>query len=887
MASVTSGARRMPRTLWLAAAALVLAVSLPDVGQQSLQAVKIAAVPFAGFHIAPFLKACESHALLVGEAGLMVAAFLLVGSGLLPGMRLTGISPTLRACLSFPVGYGAISFLLLGLLLVRLWFPLLLWVAFAAALGLSLRQVPMRTAWPFRLSGVRSGSTLGIAASLALLIPWLLGPELHRDAYEYHLAATWQWLAAHGLAEGHVLNAVHFPMFAELPFAFPLMLGHDGVPKLLHLTWFLAGVGAFAGVLPAGEGAWAALGLIACSTVGGVVTNCKNDGVMTALALLAWTCLVGTPNLHSRSPRVLLAGLLFGFAISTKYLWVTSLIWPVLAVILVRKRWSWLAGAAIVSAIVSVPWTMKEALLTGDPFYPMLSGRTPAIKDCLGGQNVTAWNAWPDDPVYQDPPLRGFFRYLMWENPAFLLAFAITVFEGAPRALLVGLSLIMSFACFHLFPAPFMISARRFFPVLAPAILLSFASWMAKARELRLAWLPVMFVCLAVLNRLPSQLKQSNPMPCAFGIETPEEFRAKTYGTFAETMGILRQPQMLGGRSVLAIGEIRSYLVPLPFLMGTPLSTGEPPLLWEVTSRSRNEAELSKRLRQINVGTIVHNPMRATTLSPRSASFAWDDRMLTLLESFVKHRTEPLLLPKHSDQRNGVFFVYRVLDQRKLPDPDFLFTLPGADILLAEGQTAMEAGNYARAIRSIEPVCRRFPRVGQFRNVLAYACHLSGDSKRAAVEYAAGLRHVMVDDINVMDAASVASVLGRAKEAVSLFSRAVDVYPDRSADALKLLQGARLVAIARQIAGGDASGAESLIAEGISDRRPAAILGRASAADQLAELRAARIVALASCGRRADAGRELGSFRRDFPLHGALSIEDLRRLLLSKDRLSP
>jgi len=869
------------------AAAILIIAFFPGIQHRGFQAAKAVAGSFTGVHPGGFVRACGLHALLVGEAGLLAVGFLLAGSGLLAGVRLGGFPPALRACLAFPVGYGAVSFLLFGLLLARLWFPVVLWSALAIVLVMSLRRAPPRS-WPsLPRAGMPSGAAIGAAVSLALFLPWLLGPELHRDAYEYHLAGPWQWLAAHGLAARHVFPTMHFPMLAELPFAFPLMLGHDGVPKLLHLAWFLVGAGAFAAVLPAGQGAWGVLGLTACATVCGIAGNCKNDGVMTALVFLVWACLTATPRPSARSPGVLLAGLLCGFAVSTKHLWPAALAWPVLGSLLVRRRGGWLAGLGAGALLAGTPWAVKSFLITGDPFFIMLSGRFPAIMDGWDARNAAVWGTWFGHRPLLAHPLREYARYLPWENPAFVLALAVAVVGGGSRVLLVGLSLLLSFTCFQVFPGPFGFQAMWFFPVLAPAVFLSFAGWGGIARGRALRWLSGVFVCLAILNRLPVQLQQSNPIPCALGTETAYDLRARTFGTLEEAMEVLRQPHVLAGRAVLSVGEIGSYRVPLPFLVGTPLYSGEAPLLWRLVSSSRSQADLAKKLRQLDVGAILHNPMRAVAMAPRFAPFAWDDRMLRLLERFVARRTEPLLVPRHSDQRNGVFYAYRVLDRTRLPEPAFLFTLPGADILLADGRAAMAVGNYPRAVRLLEPVCRRFPRIGQFRNALAYAYHLAGMPERARSEYAAGLRSGMVDDINILDGASVAFVSGHPEEAAALFSLAADTYPDRAADSLSYLHAARLVAIARRIAAGDAAGAENLIAHGLADARPAAIIGQEASSNQRAELCAARIVALESSGRRADAARELASFRRAYPARATLSLEDLRRLLLSNERIPP
>ncbi|MEK7476400.1 MAG: hypothetical protein AAB152_12310 [Candidatus Coatesbacteria bacterium] len=682
-------------------------------------------------------------------------------------------------------------------------------------------------------------------------------------------------------------------MLAELPYVFPLMLGSDGLPKLLHFAWVIVGLGSLVGMVGAEAGSWGLLGFSACVTVSTFTGNCGNDGVMIALVFLTYACLMLSERINTSTPGVWLAGVLIGFGVSVKYLSAVDFIFPLVAVVLQKRerRLGWWLACGASASLVGAPWIAKSWLLTGDPFFPMLSCSSIGSVGHSAAGIGNAWRSWIAHDHSFGHSMVEYVRYLAWENPSLLLVLIAAMVYRSRWIGAILLSVALCFLCFYAFPGSRVFQARWFFPLIAPAVFFSHAACArcnaGRSLKLTTGCLIVWGIC----NRMVAQTSQWNPVPYLVGVETRLSVQRTVFGTFEETMSALRRQPNRMHRAVLSIGEIRAYRVPLPFIPGdapplrydalAPLYGPESPLLWDMVRSSSDERTLAKKLREINVDVIVHNPMRATELARLISPFRWDERMLTLLHGFLSWRTSDLIRPVHVDQRNGVFYVYSVLPTRRASPSPFLLTFPGADGLLADGQSAIANQDWVRAVSLLERVCRRYPGIGQFDDVLAYAYHLSERRDEARAIYAQGIRRGMVDDINIIDAACEAYESGRFGDAAELFSRAANVYPDLSRKVLLFLHGVRLSAISQHIAAGDGVGVSGLVSAWLQDRRADPFLDPTLREARSAELHMALIVSLDQAGRGDSVRTEIASFQRTYPNYRMLPMAELRKFILS------
>ena len=281
----------------------------------------------------------QGRTILVALAEIPV--FFLVGCSVLSYSRISRTSSPLFRWLAFPIGFASASILLLGLLLTGLWFPPVMLGAVLLVLLASRPWENWRFLHPRHTDIPGAGLPLAaIAISLALFIPWMLLPETHPDAWTYHLAGPERWLALHGFSVRLAAAPLLYPFISELPSALALICGDDSAPKLLHGWWLICGMGAFLNaVCPAGK-AWGFLGGLAYASTVYVFQAGKSDGVGTASALLAFSCLLAMRG-SAKSRWAVPAGIMGGVLLSYKLLGFFNAVWVVaIAAILAYKKTS-------------------------------------------------------------------------------------------------------------------------------------------------------------------------------------------------------------------------------------------------------------------------------------------------------------------------------------------------------------------------------------------------------------------------------------------------------------------------------------------------------------------------------------------------------------------
>jgi hypothetical protein len=323
------------------------------------------------------------------------------------GSRLTRRLPyhSLLERIIFSAGLGLICFSLLtfGLGLLGLLYRWLFWLLLIGGglllwrefrdLGIALHRVSWPRpsgAWPVFLS-------LFIMATLLLAIPLALMPPTEWDSLLYHLVGPERYLQAHRLTFEFDNYLLFAPAFGEMLFTAGMGLKGDVVPRLIHFGYLLLTLGAL--------GAFAArywerrLGLLAIAlflsfpTAIRISTRSYVDFALTfytfaaLYALLNW---LSQEDLAADQKQagctfwgwLVLTGLFCGASASIKYNGVMSLfvLGTVLAWALLRRRLPlrrFLSSALLVVGLtlaIAAPWYIKNAVVTGNPIYPMAWG---------------------------------------------------------------------------------------------------------------------------------------------------------------------------------------------------------------------------------------------------------------------------------------------------------------------------------------------------------------------------------------------------------------------------------------------------------------------------------------------------------------------------------
>jgi 4-amino-4-deoxy-L-arabinose transferase-like glycosyltransferase len=328
-----------------------------------------------------------------------------------------------RLTFSAGLGLALFSLLVLALGLVGLLYRWLFWLLLASsglalwreflALGRALHP----TTWPRPHGAWHWFLSLFIAATLLLALATTLVPPTEWDSLVYHLTGPERYLQAHQLTFDFDNYYLFFPSFTEMLFTAGMALKSDVVARLLHFGYLLLTLGAL-GALATRYwerklGLWAAALFVSIPTAVQVATWSYVDLALTfynlaaVCALLNWLYPAtprgdryqGSDPLPEQAPAsssnatgsaagrrsvgwLLLAGIFAGAALSIKYQGVATLLvlGAILLWALVRSRISvrqFLSGGLLLGGVavaVAAPWYIKNALIAGNPLYPLVWG---------------------------------------------------------------------------------------------------------------------------------------------------------------------------------------------------------------------------------------------------------------------------------------------------------------------------------------------------------------------------------------------------------------------------------------------------------------------------------------------------------------------------------
>jgi hypothetical protein len=329
--------------------------------------------------------------------GLLGLVLLLAGSlGLkvLGWLRVRRLSLLEKTVFALPLGLGIMAYGILALGLLGWLHPwaILLWLALVGVFtwrewselvsqfpGWLLHQ--LRTLKNPELGEktilLFSGLILGFSLLHALTPPW------YYDSLMYHLQAPRLFLEAGRILLLPDLWQANGPFTIEMLYVLGLAWGSDSFARLLHLAYSTLLVLAVFGFGRRYLGRWEAW--VAVALLVGVPI--LPFWAFAAYADMAWT-LYGFLALYalmlwkerSKQRWLLLAGLMMGWALGSKYLALGGL--GVLGLWLLWQGrhigWKQALGSGLtfgaIALAIALPWYAKNLLWSGNPFYPFLLG---------------------------------------------------------------------------------------------------------------------------------------------------------------------------------------------------------------------------------------------------------------------------------------------------------------------------------------------------------------------------------------------------------------------------------------------------------------------------------------------------------------------------------
>jgi Dolichyl-phosphate-mannose-protein mannosyltransferase len=518
----------------------------------------------------------------IHPAALTEAERLLLGTGL--GLGIFGLA-----------GFG-LSAAGLGkpAVLLALLAGVLVWLVWRGGLRSFHRNIEtLMQAWKESVQQAPVWVRLGAALAFLLALLLAMAPPVEAfDALLYHLAVPAMWLKAGSL---QLVDMPHywFPQLVEGMFAWPLALGSDRAPQLIHFTFGLLTVlllWNWSRRLWGERTAWWTLALLlTMPCLPWLAAWAYTDLALTFYTLAAlysvWKWKEGGDGRW-----LALGGLMAGFSMGVKY---TSFLVPLTGVLFIfwwghRERRRALVHALLfagLAALAALPWYLRNWIWTGNPFYPFVFGgpfwdafRAQAFS---GAGTGIGWNLGEllllplhvtlgfRDANYFDGRIGPFFLILL---PAALWTLWLARRETPSRR--SALVLTGAFAALTVFTWGYGViqttnlwQSRLLLPGLIPFVLVM-AAGIDQIRQLDAPALKISFllpiltglVIAASLLDLGLQVAYRNPLMSAVGAETRQEYMARLQPGYAEELELVQQAP--ADAYVYFLYEPRSYGMP-------------------------------------------------------------------------------------------------------------------------------------------------------------------------------------------------------------------------------------------------------------------------------------------------------------------------------------
>lgn len=299
-----------------------------------------------------------------------------------------------QAVFGVAIGLGILAYGVLILSLVGVLTPtaILIWLVLAGAIAwpewseiidLLLARVTSRS---FSLVGMRSYYIYFLLLAcifMILAIPLALAPPWDYDALVYHLQAPKLFLQA-----GHItllpdVFQANGPATVEMLYTLGLAFGTDAFAKLINLTYatiLVMATAAFGHRYLGKNRGWIAAAVLLGIPILPMWANLANADMGWALyEFLAIYALIRFRE-SGRKSWLTTAGFVMGWALGSKYLALGTLgmlslwfLWHSMR----RERRSNLQSLisfGLTACLIGLPWYLKNGVLSGNPFYPLLLG---------------------------------------------------------------------------------------------------------------------------------------------------------------------------------------------------------------------------------------------------------------------------------------------------------------------------------------------------------------------------------------------------------------------------------------------------------------------------------------------------------------------------------
>ena len=291
--------------------------------------------------------------------------------------------PASRAFQSAMIGFVILGTFAFVLGAARLLYPTLLAVIVGASAAAGGVRVLRARPWSLRTPTVSDVPLFAAVVFVLAALPRALSPVLEWDENVYHLLLPKLYLAAHTLTPLPWSLFANMPHLVDLSFVVPVALGGFTAAKVFvfgFIVWTLVGLAPFGRAMlgPIGPGVFAVL-YLSGRVVQWHLGLTYVEPVIGALMLGALQSLWRYRE-DGEGDQLRILAILAGAACASKYtVWLFTAVLVALAAFVrpkpgLRSALRALAVVLGLSALVVVPWLVKNVLVTGNPIYPNAFG---------------------------------------------------------------------------------------------------------------------------------------------------------------------------------------------------------------------------------------------------------------------------------------------------------------------------------------------------------------------------------------------------------------------------------------------------------------------------------------------------------------------------------
>lgn len=619
----------------------------------------------------PPLAAAAHHLTPLLFALVFAAAF--VGWGALPALSLGAREqPTDRVLMAGVLGAGLsglITFLpgVFGVVSPP-FYALWTLVGLALLIWRGPRLVAGRTPSSTRPGALGTLAAVIITLNLVQLIPMLVSPVVSTDAMEYHLMIPKIAMATGRIAPLPSLVESNYPGLMSFIYLLVMPLAGDIACKAVH---FLAGIAVLFAIarlvdrIAPEANRLLAPALYLTMPVAAIIFGWAwNDNFFILCVLLALGRLLdfnSDPASPGSARHLLAAGILLGLAAWTKYtiVMILAALAPLLVVAMWKWRWRPLQVVTLVAPIglISLLVFVKNAVFTGNPFYPFLHTLfpSPMWTDTTAAFFHDALQKWEIPTWHWHTPVT-FVIHMVFKPRLIDIHTGVIPLLAAPFLLLRSANrsqtFLKLFVLFHLLAwYLFRTETRSLLSLIAVVLVLAAPeierTLFAVAERRRAALVAVAAAALASLSvTVISSWILTEPLRYFIGLEGRTAFLKREVVGFDALDWLNAHDEV---RGTVLVGFKRPYYAGKPIWFS---AFSDIPIAEVLTGPEGTPADLARKLTILGATHIALDQGEWDT-DHQENLYAWSDARRKVFEDLLKHHCQPVA-------RFGATTIYRV-----------------------------------------------------------------------------------------------------------------------------------------------------------------------------------------------------------------------------------